>query len=192
MSGAQGIQAFFRLRCGMLMRRSWGRASTSATAKPARPTSKKTFTPTARCARELALERLSPRGLPYVGSCDWNDGMNRIGIDQKGNQTGGESVWKLAQFLAITLNNFSKLSELRGDIDGCEKYRAAAASLLLAVEKHAWATDRYARAFTATAWCSARRPPKADARSTFCHRRLPTFRHGERRNRQPKPHANGA
>jgi cyclic beta-1,2-glucan synthetase len=100
------------------------------------------------CARalELALERLSPRGLPYIGSCDWNDGMNRIGIDQKGNQTGGESVW-LAQFLAITLNNFSKLSELRGDIDGCEKYRAAAASLLLAVEKHAWATDRYARAF---------------------------------------------
>jgi len=100
------------------------------------------------CARALerALDRLSPRGLPYIGSCDWNDGLNRVGIDQQGNETGGESVW-LAQFLAITLEKFSKLSELRGDFDGSEKYKAAAASLLLAVEKYAWATDRYVRAF---------------------------------------------
>lgn len=100
------------------------------------------------CARalELALDRLSPRGLPYIGSCDWNDGMSRIGIGPDGNPTGGESVW-LAQFLAITLRKFSEISNLRGDIDGCEKYKSAAASLLLAVEKHAWAKDRYARAF---------------------------------------------
>ncbi len=100
------------------------------------------------CARalELALDRLSPRGLPYIGSCDWNDGMNRIGIGADGSETGGESVW-LAQFLAITLQKFSALSELRGDLDGCEKYSVAASSLLLAVEKHAWAGDRYARAF---------------------------------------------
>ncbi len=106
------------------------------------------------CARALerALDMLSPRGLPYMGSCDWNDGMNRVGIGEtddgiKGSSVKyGESVW-LAQFLTLTLKKFAAVSELNGDIDGSEKYRAAAASLLLAVEKTAWAGDRYARAF---------------------------------------------
>lgn len=100
------------------------------------------------CARalELALNRLSPRGLPYMGSCDWNDAMNRVGMGEDGGDGGGESVW-LAQFLALTLKNFAAVSELRDDTDGAEKYRSAAQSILLAVERTAWYDDRYARAF---------------------------------------------
>ena len=41
-----------------------------------------------------------PHGLPLIGAGDWNDGMNRVGIEGQ-----GESVW-LAWFLAETLDSF--------------------------------------------------------------------------------------
>ncbi len=39
-------------------------------------------------------------GLPLIGAGDWNDGMNRIG-----EQGRGESVW-LGWFLVVVLNGF--------------------------------------------------------------------------------------
>ena len=55
-----------------------------------------------------ALNRASTagvHGLPLMGSGDWNDGMNRVGVDG-----AGESVW-LAWFLITTLRNFATHAE---------------------------------------------------------------------------------
>lgn len=62
------------------------------------------------CARALDLSLATGvHGLPLMGSGDWNDGMNRVG-----NQGKGESVW-LAWFLIATLNGFAKIAKMRGD-----------------------------------------------------------------------------
>src|SRR4029077_2376602 len=57
------------------------------------------------CAR--ALDRslaVGSHGLPLMGTGDWNDGMNRVGIGGK-----GESVW-LAWFLHTNLWEFAKVA----------------------------------------------------------------------------------
>jgi cyclic beta-1,2-glucan synthetase len=62
------------------------------------------------CAR--ALDRslaVGVHGLPLFGTGDWNDGMNRVGEQGK-----GESVW-LGWFLHATLTGFAPLAEARGE-----------------------------------------------------------------------------
>ena len=57
------------------------------------------------CAR--ALDRslaAGEHGLPLMGTGDWNDGMNRVGEQGK-----GESVW-LGWFLHATLTRFAPLA----------------------------------------------------------------------------------
>ncbi len=44
-------------------------------------------------------------GLPLIGSGDWNDGMNRVG-----HQGRGESVW-LGWFLVVVLNEFASICQ---------------------------------------------------------------------------------
>jgi cyclic beta-1,2-glucan synthetase len=56
------------------------------------------------CAR--AIDRslgLGKHGLPLMGSGDWNDGMNRVGVEGR-----GESVW-VGWFLSIVLTRFAPL-----------------------------------------------------------------------------------
>jgi cyclic beta-1,2-glucan synthetase len=74
-----------------------------------------------------------------MGSGDWNDGMNRVGW-----QGRGESVW-LGWFLHATLMRFSLLCVLMKDDP--EPYRQQAARLARALELHAWDGDWYLRAF---------------------------------------------
>ncbi|HVN54432.1 MAG TPA: glucoamylase family protein [Anaerolineaceae bacterium] len=78
-------------------------------------------------------------GLPLMGSGDWNDGMNRVGW-----QGRGESVW-LGWFLHATLTRFSSLCLLMKDDP--EPYRQQAARLARALELHAWDGNWYLRAF---------------------------------------------
>ncbi|MGB8212135.1 MAG: glucoamylase family protein [Anaerolineales bacterium] len=78
-------------------------------------------------------------GLPHMGAGDWNDGMNRVGVDGR-----GESVW-LGWFLYATLTRFSSLSVLMKDDP--EPYRQQAKRLAQALEDHAWDGDWYLRAF---------------------------------------------
>ena len=69
-----------------------------------------------------ALERgatAGAHGLPLMGSGDWNDGMNRVGAEGR-----GESVW-LGWFLHATLSRFAALCERRGDAGQAAAYRAA-------------------------------------------------------------------
>jgi cyclic beta-1,2-glucan synthetase len=94
------------------------------------------------CAR--ALERslaTGAHGLPLMGTGDWNDGMNRVGHEGK-----GESIW-LAWFLHATLWEFSKVAESRGDCDRAEKWRLHVSDLKASVEHHGWDGEWYRRAF---------------------------------------------
>ena len=79
-------------------------------------------------------------GLPLIGSGDWNDGMNRVGKDGR-----GESVW-LGWFLVSVLNNFAPLCERRGRTDLAQAYRDEARWLCGMLEL-AWDGEWYRRAY---------------------------------------------
>ena len=73
--------------------------------------------------------RLGAHGLPLIGSGDWNDGMNAVGEEGR-----GESVW-LAFFLFLVLERFIPLCEKRGDREGAMRYRSKQKELREAWEK---------------------------------------------------------
>jgi cyclic beta-1,2-glucan synthetase len=80
-------------------------------------------------------------GLPLIGIGDWNDGMNRVGIQGK-----GESVW-LAWFLAATLRGFAEYLDARRDEPIAAEFRTQAEEYLAAVEQHGWDGEWYRRAY---------------------------------------------
>ena len=79
-------------------------------------------------------------GLPLIGSGDWNDGMNRVGHEGR-----GESVW-LGWFLVTVLNEFAPICERRGRPDLARQYRDEARWLSGMLEL-AWDGDWYRRAY---------------------------------------------
>ena len=81
------------------------------------------------------------RGLPLMGSGDWNDGMNIVGAHGK-----GESVW-LAFFLYEVLMRFAELARMRGDTPFAERCQAEAAQLRLNIERNGWDGEWYRRAY---------------------------------------------
>jgi len=92
----------------------------------------------------LAIERSLPVGahsLPLIGSGDWNDGMNRVGEEGK-----GESVW-LGWFLHATLSAFAPLAEHRGDPARAAAWRQHATLLQSALERDGWDGDWYRRGY---------------------------------------------
>jgi cellobiose phosphorylase len=92
------------------------------------------------CRRALARGSTAGiHGLPLMGEGDWNDGMNRVGAEGR-----GESVW-LGWFLHATLMRFSTLCVLMKDDP--EPFRQQAERLAQALEAHAWDGDWYLRAF---------------------------------------------
>jgi cyclic beta-1,2-glucan synthetase len=96
----------------------------------------------AHCVRAIDHGfRFGAHELPLMGCGDWNDGMNKVGADGK-----GESVW-LAWFLRVVLQRFLPFVENRGDAQRAELYRAEAERLLQAVEEHAWDGKWYRRAY---------------------------------------------
>src|SRR5438105_472822 len=91
-----------------------------------------------------ALQRASTKGahgLPLIGSGDWNDGMNRVGIEGK-----GESVW-LAWFLIATLRKFAAHAGLRNDSQVRDELLAKADAYAEAIEVSAWDGEWYRRAY---------------------------------------------
>ncbi len=85
--------------------------------------------------------RFGRHGLPLMGSGDWNDGMNNVGI-----HGAGESVW-LGFFLYHVLTRFAGLATLRNDPAFAEYCRGEAATLREHIERHAWDGDWYRRAY---------------------------------------------
>jgi cyclic beta-1,2-glucan synthetase len=94
------------------------------------------------CARALdrSLET-GAHGLPLIGTGDWNDGMNRVGREGR-----GESVW-LGWFLLVNLRQFVPIAEGRGDEERAARWRAAAAGLEASLDREGWDGDWYRRAF---------------------------------------------
>ena len=62
-------------------------------------------------------------GLPLIGSGDWNDGLNRVGVRRR-----GESTW-LGFFLHSVLTTFAPICESRGDSARAERYQSEAGRL---------------------------------------------------------------
>lgn len=85
--------------------------------------------------------RFGEHGLPLMGCGDWNDGMNLVG-----NQGRGESVW-LAFFLYDVLSQFSALARTRGDLAFAERCVSEAQLLQKNIELHAWDGAWYRRAY---------------------------------------------
>jgi cellobiose phosphorylase len=85
--------------------------------------------------------RFGAHGLPLMGSGDWNDGMNLVGIHGK-----GESVW-LGFFLCAVLREFAGLADARGDAVFAERCRQESAQLSANIEREAWDGGWYRRAY---------------------------------------------
>ena len=85
--------------------------------------------------------RYGTHGLPLMGSGDWNDGMNLVGIGGR-----GESVW-LAFFLIDVLGQFSNVANARSDAETVMKFDGEISKLKAAVEREAWDGAWYRRAF---------------------------------------------
>ncbi len=85
--------------------------------------------------------RFGERGLPLMGSGDWNDGMNLVGIHGK-----GESVW-LGFFLYDVLTRFTGLARQMGDEPFAEMCRTEAEQLRQRIEQNAWDGGWYRRAY---------------------------------------------
>jgi cellobiose phosphorylase len=94
------------------------------------------------CVRafDMVATRMSPRGLPLIGDCDWNDGLSHLGRAWK-----GESVW-LAHFLTSLLRRFAEHADERGDVARATDYRRRADDLVKAVNEHCWDGEWYWRA----------------------------------------------
>jgi cyclic beta-1,2-glucan synthetase len=94
------------------------------------------------CAR--ALDRslaIGTHGLPLMGTGDWNDGMNRVGENGK-----GESVW-LGWFLHTILWEFAKIADSRGERRRAESWRLHVSALKAALEREGWDGEWYRRAY---------------------------------------------
>lgn len=94
------------------------------------------------CQRAIAKGLTAgPHGLPLMGAGDWNDGMNRVGIEGR-----GESVW-LAWFLIRVLKGMAELASLQGMGEVRQSYEEKAMHLIEAIQKEAWDGAWYLRAF---------------------------------------------
>ena len=94
------------------------------------------------CAR--ALDRslaVGVHGLPLMGTGDWNDGMNRVGVQGK-----GESVW-LAWFLHASSRNGLPVAAARGETRAPRRGPATPRRSSEAVEREAWDGNWYRRAY---------------------------------------------
>jgi cellobiose phosphorylase len=85
--------------------------------------------------------RFGEHGLPLMGSGDWNDGMNLVGMGGK-----GESVW-LGFFLCEVLGQFGEVARLRGDLPFAERCQTERLRLSENIERHGWDGAWYRRAY---------------------------------------------
>jgi cyclic beta-1,2-glucan synthetase len=85
--------------------------------------------------------RFGEHGLPLIGTCDWNDGMNMVG-----NEGKGESVW-LGFFLYEILNQFIDIAKAKNDLEFVELCLKEAGKMQKNIEENAWDGEWYRRAY---------------------------------------------
>ncbi|HUI62151.1 MAG TPA: hypothetical protein VLX90_18140 [Steroidobacteraceae bacterium] len=94
------------------------------------------------CAVALdASLAVGTHGLPLFGGGDWNDGMNAVGA-----QGRGESVW-LGWFLCATLAAFTEIATARHDVERAMRWRAHGEAMQVALESSGWDGDWYRRGY---------------------------------------------
>ncbi|MES2958370.1 MAG: glucoamylase family protein [Pseudomonadota bacterium] len=85
--------------------------------------------------------RVGVHGLPLMGTGDWNDGMNRVGHEGR-----GESVW-LGWFLCRLVADFAPVARQRGELERALRWERAAVGWKLALNGAAWDGQWFKRAF---------------------------------------------
>ena len=109
--------------------------------EPAVPEGSGTVLEHAALALRLVIRRgVGRHGLPLMLAGDWNDGMDTVGIDGR-----GESVW-LAWFFAHTARRFAHVLEGSGDKHGAAALLSAASRLGRAADR-AWDGQWYLRGY---------------------------------------------
>ncbi|HET6958172.1 MAG TPA: hypothetical protein VFI56_16365, partial [Vicinamibacterales bacterium] len=93
------------------------------------------------CLRAIAhASHFGVHRLPLMGSGDWNDGMNRVGAEGR-----GESVW-LGWFLVRVLDDFAPLCQRHGRADLAQRFRSES-HWLAGVLELSWDGGWYRRAY---------------------------------------------
>lgn len=93
------------------------------------------------CKKAIERTNFGEHGLPLMGGGDWNDGMNEVGIEGK-----GESVW-LAWFFYTVLGDFIPLCNQENDEAYGRELEQKREGLLQSIEEHTWDGEWYLRAF---------------------------------------------
>lgn len=94
------------------------------------------------CVRAIQSSlRFGLHGLPFMGTGDWNDAMNRVG-----HQGSGESIW-MAFFLYDVLTKFEVIAQMRGDDTFSNLCRSEAANLRGKIRENGWDGHWYLRAY---------------------------------------------
>jgi cellobiose phosphorylase len=93
------------------------------------------------CKKAIGRTGFGEHGLPLMGGGDWNDGMNEVGIEGK-----GESVW-LAWFLYTVMGEFIPLCHQEEDAGYGRELEQKRENLLQSIEEHTWDGEWYLRAF---------------------------------------------
>ena len=88
-------------------------------------------------AIRYTLSRSSDRGLPLIGAGDWNDGL-----DQVGEEGRGESVM-VAQFLCWMMDELEQLAKARGDDDTANWCRKRYGELAGKINELCWDGEWY-------------------------------------------------
>lgn len=92
----------------------------------------------------LALDHslaVGAHGLPLMGTGDWNDGMNRVG-----HQGRGESVW-LGWFLCSVVSRFGPLAQARGEQVRWARWQDSRTGWIQALHSQGWDGQWFRRAF---------------------------------------------
>ncbi len=85
--------------------------------------------------------KFGEHGLPLIGTGDWNDGLDKVGEEGK-----GESVW-LAFFLYDILIKFIDIATQHNDVSFTETCKDEALKLKTNLDKNAWDGEWYKRAW---------------------------------------------
>ena len=93
------------------------------------------------CKKTIEHTKLGKHGLPLMGGSDWNDGMNRVGINGE-----GESVW-LGWFFYSLLGDFIPLCYRQDDKEYAYELEKKREELQKKLEENAWDGEWYLRAF---------------------------------------------
>jgi cyclic beta-1,2-glucan synthetase len=91
-----------------------------------------------------AVERATthgPHGLPLIESGDWNDGMDEVGVEGR-----GESIW-LGWFLYTCTAQLASMFERTDRPEEAQRWRDQLPTLRRALHDHGWDGEWYLRAF---------------------------------------------